>query len=201
MKLSIKIKEIDFYDVIRKAMPVLQEKTPKDGSAIAKIIAVVTQLPEAVIHTMLNAVPYEDKYEIVALLVRENQEKIQAALSQLLKKNEIDVSLDSMVIRDDLELSVVVSNLNYAALASKYLPLVRDGLIVQENPITAMLAALLKLPGMLLVGAISKIPQNKKDEAVAYLINKNSSAIIGKIEDLLQKQDIHIKFENLKVET
>ena len=117
MKLSIKIKEIDFYDVIRKAMPVLQEKTPKDGSAIAKIIAVVTQLPEAVIHTMLNAVPYEDKYEIVALLVRENQEKIQAALSQLLKKNEIDVSLDSMVIRDDLELSVVVSNLNYAALA------------------------------------------------------------------------------------
>ena len=201
MNLSIQIKEIDFFDVIRKAKPVLQEKAPNDGSATAKIIDVVTKLPEDVIHTMLNAVPYQDKCEIVALLLRENKEKIQAALSQQLKKYEIYVSLDSLVIRDNLELSVAVSNLDYAALASKYLPLVRDGLIVQENPITAMLAALLKLPGMLLVGAISKIPQTKKDEAVAYLINKNSGAIIEKIEGLLQKQDIHIKFENLKVET
>ena len=200
MKLSIQIKEIDFFDVIRKTMPVLQEKTPNDGSATAKIIAVVTQLPEDVIHTMLNAVPYEDKCEIVVLLVRENQEKIRTALSQLLTQNEIDASLDSLSISDELELSIAVSNLNYAALASKYLPLVRDGLVIQENPITAMLAALLKLPSMLLYGAISKIPQDKKDEAVAYLLNKNSDTIIEKIEDILLKQDIHIKLENLKVE-
>lgn len=57
MKLSIHIKEIDFCDLVRKAMRVLQEKVPNDGSATAKIIAVVTQFPEDVIYTMLNAVP------------------------------------------------------------------------------------------------------------------------------------------------
>ena len=200
MKLSIQIKEIDFCDVILKAMPILQEKAPNDGSAVSKIIAVVTQLPEEVIRTMLNAVHYEDKCEIVAMLAREHQEKIQAALSQLLKQNEIDISLDSLSISNELELGIAVSNLNYAALASKYLPLVRDGLVVQENPTVAMLAALLKLPSMLLYGAISKIPQDKKDEAVAYLINKKSDIIIPKIEDYLLKQGLHIKFNNLNVE-
>ena len=79
---KIQIKEIDFSDVIMKAIPVLREKAPNDGSAISKIISVVTQLPSKVICTMLDAVSQDDKYEIVALLVRDNQEKLKKMLSQ-----------------------------------------------------------------------------------------------------------------------
>ena len=200
MKLRIQIKEIDFCDVILKAMPVLQEKAPHNGSAISKIISVVTQLPHEVIRTMLEAVSQEDKCEIVALLVRENKEKLCQALSQLLKKNEIDVSLDEVSLSNDLALNIEVSNLNYAALAVKYLPLVRDGLIIGENPAMEMLHAVLKLPGMLLYGALAKIPQNKKDEAVAYLINKNKDKIIAKLEEKMANQDIHIRLGDLNVE-
>ena len=200
MKLRIQIKEIDFCDVISKAMPVLQEKAANDGSVISKIISVVTQLPHEVIQTMLEAVSQEDKCEIVALLVGENKEKLRQALSQLLKKNEIDVSLDEVNLSNDLVLAVGISNLNYAALAAKYLPFVRDGLIIGENPAMEMLHAVLKLPGMLLYGALAKIPQDKKDEAVAYLVNKNKDKIIAKIEDMLVKQDIHIRLADLKVE-
>ena len=145
MKVTIQIKEIDFCDVILKTMPVLQEKASNDGSAISMIISVVTKLPHEVIRTMLEAVSHEDKCEIVALLVRENNDKLHQALSQMLKQNEIDVSLDEVSLSSDLALSVAVSNLNYAALAAKYLPLVRDSLIVQENPVAAMLAALLAM--------------------------------------------------------
>lgn len=200
MKLRIQIKEIDFCDVILKTIPVLQEKAPNDGSAISKIISVVTQLPHEVIHTMLEAVSQEDKCEIVALLVRENKEKLHQALSQLLKKNEIDVSLDEVSLSNDLALNIEVSNLNYAALAAKFLPLVRDGLIIGENPAVEMLHAVLKLPGMLLYGALAKIPQNKKDEAVAYLINKNKDRIIAKLEEMMANQDIHIRLGDLNVE-
>lgn len=200
MKLRIQIKEIDFCDVILKAMPVLQEKAPNDGSAISKIISVVTQLPHEVIRSMLEAVSQEDKCEIVALLVRDNKEKLHQALSQLLKKNEIDVSLDEVSLSNDLTLNIGVSNLNYAALTAKYLPLVRDGIIIGENPAMEMLHAVLKLPGMLLYGALAKIPQNKKDEAVAYLINKNKDRIIAKLEDMIANQDIHIRLDDLKVE-
>lgn len=200
MKLRTQIKEIDFCDVVLKAMPVLQEKVPNDGSAISKIITVVTQLPHEVIRTMLDAVSQEDKCEIVALLVRENKEKLRQALSQLLKQNEIDVSLDEIDISNDMVIGVGISNLDYAALAAKYLPFVRDGLIIGENPATEILHAMLKLPGMLLYGALAKIPQNKKDETVAYLINKNKDRIIAKLEDMLANQDIHIRLDDLKVE-
>ena len=200
MEIKIQIKEINFGDVIMKAMPLLQEKAPKDDSAISKIIATVTRLPSDVICTMLNAVSQEDKCEIVALLVRDNKEKIMNLLSQLLKQNDIDVSLDGMSVNEKLELRVTVSNLNYATLAAKYLPLVRNGLIIDENPALAMLTALLKLPGILLYGALEKIPQDKKDEAVAYLVNKNKDRIIAKIEDVLIKQDMHIRLDDLRVE-
>lgn len=200
MKLRIQIKEIDFCDVILKAMPVLQEKASNDGSAISKIVSVVTQLPHEVIRTMVEAVSQEDKCEIVALLVCDNKEKLHQALSQLLKKNEIDVSLDEVSLSNDLALNIEVSNLNYAALAAKYLPLIRDGLIIGENPAMEMLHAVLKLPGMLLYGALARIPQNKKDEAVAYLINKNKDRIIAKLEEMMVNQDIHIRLGDLNVE-
>ena len=200
MKLKIQIKEIDFADVILKAMPVLREKVPNDGSAISKIISVVTQLPSEVICTMLDAVSQDDKYEIVVLLVRENKDKIRQSLSQLLKQYDIDVSLDDITLSDEMELSIAVSNLNYATLAAKYLPMVRNSFIMDENPATAILTALLKLPGMLLYGALAKIPQDKKDETVAYLVNKNKDKIIAKIEDMLVKQNIHIRLADLKVE-
>ena len=200
MKIKIQIKEINFADVILKAMPVLRAKAPNDGSAISKIVSVVTQLPSEVICTMLDAVSQNDKYEIVALLIRDNQEKLKKMLSQLLAQNDIDVSLDDMTLSDEMELSIAVSNLNYATLAAKYLPMVRNSFIMDENPATAILTALLKLPGMLLYGALAKIPQDKKDETVAYLVNKNKDKIIAKIEDMLVKQNIHIRLADLKVE-
>ena len=200
MKINVQIKEINFYDVILKAIPVLREKAPDDGSAVSKIISVLTDLPDEVIGIMLNAVSQEDKYEIVALLVRDNKEMLMQMLSQMLKDNDIDASLDELCLSNQMELSIAVSNLNYAALVAKYLPLVQDSLITDENPAMAIFAALLKLPGMLLYGALAKIPQNMKDEAVAYLVNKNKDKIIAKIEDMLVKQDIHIRLADLKVE-
>lgn len=200
MKVTIQIDEIDFCDAILKAIPVLQEKAPNDGSAISKIISVVTRLPHEVIRTMLESVSQEDKCEIIALLVGENKEKLHLALSRLLKKNEIVVSLDEVSLSNDLALNIEVSNLNYAALAAKYLPIVRDGLITGENPAMEMLHAVLKFPGMLLYGALAKIPQNKKDEAVAYLINKNKDRIIAKLEEMMVNQDIHIRLGDLNVE-
>ena len=200
MKLRTRIKEIDFCDVVLKAMPVLQEKTPNDGSAISKIITIVTQLPHETIRTMLESVSQEDKCEIVALLLRENKDKLYYAISWLLKQNDIDVSLDEVSLSNDLVLNIEISNLNYAALAAKYLPLTRGDLIVGENPAMEMLSAVLKLPGMLLYGALAKIPQNKKDEAIAYLINKKKDRIITKLEDMLANQDIHIRLDDLKVE-
>lgn len=196
MIIQIRVKEISFSDVILKAMPVLREKAPKNGSAISKIVSVVTQLPAEVICTMLDAVPQEDQSEIVFLLVRDNQEKLTQTLSLLLRQNDIDVSLDALNLSEKLELSVSTSGLNYAALAAKFLPLIRNSIGLEESPV---ITALLKLPGKLLIGALDKIPQDKKDEAIAYLINKNQDIIILKIEDMLRKQDIHIQLADLRV--
>ena len=200
MKVYIQVKEIDFYDVIMKAMPVLQEKAPDDGSAIAKIISVLTDLPADVIGIMLNAVSQSDKQEIAALLVRDYNEKVKQMTARMLEQNGIDVMLNEIDLSDKMELDITVSDLNYAALAEKYLPMVRNSFITGENPAMEMFAALLKLPGMLLYAALAKIPQNKKDEAIAYLINKNKDKIIAKLEDLFDKQNIHIRLADLNVE-
>lgn len=182
-------------------MPILREKAQSDCCAISKIISVVTKLPSEVIRTMMNSVSYEDKCEIVALLVRDHNDKIREGLSQLLKQNGINAALGEVSISSVLELSVTLSNLNYAALITRYRSMIQDGLLTQENPITEMLATPLRLPNVLLYGALAKIPQNRKDEAVAYLINKNSNRIIEGIESAVRSQNIHIRFGKFEVET
>lgn len=199
MEVKVQIKEIEFFDVIMRAMPFLQAKAPDDGSAVSKIIYVVTQLPPDVICTTLNAVSRDDQYEIVSLLVRDNKEKLIKVLSQVLKQNGIDASLRELNLSDKMELRIKVNDLDYAALAVRYLPLVRNGFIMGENPALDVIMLLPKLTGVLLISALAKIPLKKKDEAVAYLVNKNKDKIIAKIEEVLVKQGIHACLGDLTI--
>lgn len=200
MKLKIQIQEIDFGDVILKAMSASREKMPINGRANSKIISVVTQLPSEVIRTVLDAVPQKDKCEIAALLVQENAFGIRAALSRQLERFGVEASVDEVSLSNEMEVSVAVSNLNYEALAETYLPFIREGIVLHENPSLAILETLLKLPGKLLYSALAKIPQNKKDEAVVYLINRYQATIISKLEAVLASQDIRITLGELHVE-
>lgn len=198
MRVNVRIKEIDYCDVILKAMPALKSKAPDDGSAMAKIISVVTQLPDDVIRTMVDAISQEDKNEIVVCLVRENREKLKQVLSQILKQNGIELSLRELSISNKMELGIGIINLNYGALAERYLPMVHR-YNVTDVYTTTMLASLAALSGMLLRKAVDKIPQQKKDKIVADLVNKNSKAIMTKIEKIALKQGIRIQLSALNV--
>lgn len=197
MMVQVRILEIDFCDVIMKAMPVLQNNVCSDGSAFSKILLVASRLPREVIGTMLEAIPVEDQREIVSLLVEENREQLRCTVLQLLKQNGIDVSVDEICLSKQLQLCVTVCDVNYTALAIKYLPMIRQGVIFREHPV---LATLLKLPDGMLRGAISKIPQDQKDKIIAAMINKNTDTLITKIEEIIACNDLHVRLGDLSVQ-
>lgn len=197
MRVQVQIEEIDFSDVIVKFVSIISKKVNNDGSASAKICSVAAQLPHEGIRKLLEAVSEEDQHEIAALLVRDHEDQLHQAILQMLGKNEIDVSLDAISLSNQLELSVAVSNVNYGTLAVKYLPVVRDSMSIREHP---LIGTLVKLPDRFLLSALSKIPQDKKDEAIASLINKNKMTIMRKIEELLANQCVHIRLSDLVVE-
>lgn len=78
MKLTIKIREINYGDVAVKALPLLGSAAQNYGSAVEKTIAAVSMLPEELIHSIFDAIPTEQKNDLVSAFVMEYGEKFSA---------------------------------------------------------------------------------------------------------------------------
>lgn len=200
MKLKIRIKEIDFCDILMKALPVLGKNAPNNGKAISRILSVVSQLPAEAVRPLVDALPRNELYQIASLLVRENKYKIMNALSQLLKQKGFDLKVSDISLSSQLELSITIQNLSFATLAAKYLPLYTSTHIIHENPFMDVLSFYVSIPTKLLCAMLSKISPAKIDETIVNLINKNKGGIMKKIESMMAKQGIRIRLEDLVLE-
>lgn len=198
MKLTIKIQQIDLCECLLQAMPILREKVPQDGTAVSRILRVVTQLPDHVIRTMLEAVPESELQEILVLLIRENQEKIRQKLENLLKENQVEVSLEELTLSDGMELRMRINDLDYARLLQ--MPAVQNAVRNHAAQGNVLLTSLLAAPEFLLRGMLDRIPQETKDQIALSLLNKYSDALTAKLEHLIQKRGIQIQLSDLRAE-
>lgn len=199
MNITLKIKDISYGDAAVRLMPVLRDNIPISDDAVGKMIQSVMTIPEDIIRCTVDAIPMEKKNEIISLLVAENREKIIAAAEQFLRQHAIELAVTDVQLTKQLELNISVEKINYMSLWDKFFPILTQMNIVQEKPASVILLGLLKLPSFLLRTTIAGMPQEKKDDVVIYLVNRNHERILEKLMDMAAKTSVELHLENLTV--
>jgi len=69
MKLCAKIRELNYGDVTVKVMPLLGNAAQNHTGTVGKTVAAISLLPEELIHNVFDAIPTEQKNEVVTAYV------------------------------------------------------------------------------------------------------------------------------------
>jgi hypothetical protein len=88
-----------------------------------------------------------------------------------------------------LRLELELNELDYSALADVLLPLMAEELKRQGNPMAALLSASPEMAKKLL----SHLSQSQMDSIAAQAINRNSSTMARRAEELAREQGVHAR--------
>lgn len=100
MEIKIKIDNIDYADLAVALMPLIRGKLQEKPGAVAKILASLTTLPEGLIRKTLGALPQENKDEMAAMLINENQEKLIAMIQDYAKENGVALKISDLHVEE-----------------------------------------------------------------------------------------------------
>lgn len=190
MEIIVKIKEISCSEGAYHKLSALGKQT-----AASKAEQLLALLPQELASKLLEMLAQENKGEQLAQLIREQEKEILQKLAAFLEKNGITPCIESVSMDETMQITVKIGKIDYGAMTAMFLPLLRKVELSDNHPAVAMLAVLLKLPGGMIRGAVDKLPQKKKDEAMVYFINKYGAKMTGKIESLAKKAGLHIRLD------
>lgn len=200
MDIRFKIGQIDYGTIAAKALPILGRKAETMEGAVGKLLSAITHLPAALIYELFDAIPEDEKNEIVALLVEENQERIVGIANGQLHEKDIGISVESLSVTSDLQIRLTVGSIDYSGLIIKVLPLVRDKLTGATGPAAPLLSRLSGATPSQIKGILAFLPQSTKDIAAVYLLNQNRERIISMISGTARKHGIGFAVLDLSVE-
>lgn len=200
MELQIKISRINYGEVAVKALPLLRAKIRDDGSAVAKILLAITQLPPEMICGIFDAMPQEQKDEIVALLAAENKEKLLKLAMAVAEKNGIRITVEDVTVSKELQIGVFVRQIDYAGLVVRFLPLVKDKLKALEGSEMKILTKLADASSELACEFLKLIPREYQDKIAVFLLNQCREQILEMIVGTFQKNGIEIEIEDFVAE-
>ena len=179
MRLSIKLDEINYGDVAVKAMPFLRKAAQTQNNAVGKTIAAISQLPDNLIYNIFDAIPMEQNNEIVAAFAMENKEKFLAAVNKMSRDYKIGVMLSNYTMNQELELSAIVSEIDYQTIAERFLPEIREKLLSMGGMVSFLKPVIEKASAEQICGLLDKILGKTKEALIASLINKNQQKLIS----------------------
>ncbi len=99
-----------------------------------------------------------------------------------------------------MKFTLEIGQIDYAAVAEKLLPLVRDKLQTMDGPMAKMLSGIASLPAPVVRGTINALPESTKNQMVSYLINHNKDKIISAAQSSAEKQGIDLTIDGITVE-
>lgn len=197
MKITMNIQDIHYGDVAVQAFPLLAEKLPAEDTAMNKLLRAIAHLPEDVVYSLFDAIPQQEKNEIVSLLVQENKEKLLAYATQFLQEQRISLTMQNLAVTSNLAVELDVLDIDYGSLVQKLLPLIQDKLTENHDNMANILE---KIP----VGSpniiLGFLPQKAKDDIAAYLINKGQDQILRFAMQAAANRNIRLELADLVVE-
>lgn len=99
-----------------------------------------------------------------------------------------------------MKIILEVEQIDYAGIAAKALPLVRDKLKGMEGTMAKMLGGIASMPEPVVRATINAMPQDTKDQMVTYLINHNKDKIISAAQSFAEKQGFELNISRVSVE-
>lgn len=99
-----------------------------------------------------------------------------------------------------MEIKLKVNRINYGTLAEKVLPMLSDKLAKEEGAIPKLLSKLAALSPGMAKGVLNALPEETKNEAVVYLLNKNKQQILDGFVRYMREQGIDVELGDLSIE-
>lgn len=200
MKLTVKVSEINYSDVAVRLLPMLHQATEGRETTKNKLIAAVSQLPEAALRAVFDAIPEETKRDLLASGVAEYQEKLLNALNHLLEANRIGLHLAELMVNQALEVSAVVDRLDEVSLAELLLPMLKEKLLSMGGMVKLMHPLIRSATAEQMVGLLDRILGEKKEAFLVNLINQHSQTLGMLAENAAQNERVHLKLAAIVLE-
>lgn len=98
-----------------------------------------------------------------------------------------------------VEISLKINEINYDSIIEKAIPLLKEKAQTDNSAILKMVSGILNMPGDIPKKMLNALPQETKNELVAYLINNNKNKVIGWLQDTLVNKGFEIEIDDLTV--
>lgn len=99
-----------------------------------------------------------------------------------------------------MKIILEAGEIDYAGILIKFMPMIRDKLKDLDGAMPKMIGGLAALPAPVVRGAVNALPQDTKDQMVAYLINHYGEKILSAAQGFAEKQGISIAFNSITAE-
>lgn len=97
-----------------------------------------------------------------------------------------------------MEITAKIGNVDYDNIIKNALPILREK---NDSKIVSIISGIINMPGELPLKMISAIPQETKNELVAYIINYKKDSIIKIITESLEKKGFPVEISDMKIIT
>lgn len=200
MKLTININEINYGDVAVKVMPVLAQSAGSLHGAVGKTVTAIANLPENLIRDIFDAIPDNEKNEIIAAYAMEYKDRILTMLNNLSMHYNLGLKLAECLIDQDMNIVAEVSEIEYTAIVDRFLPAIRDKLLGMGGLVAVFRPMIQNASAEQIVGLLSRFVGDNKEVFLASLINQNQQYLIPAIEDAARKQNIRVRINSINLE-
>ena len=99
-----------------------------------------------------------------------------------------------------MKIALEITDMDYSALVEYLLPIVRDRYKQNEDLGSKVLSTIASVPPSMVGKMVQMLPQDKKDEIAAALLDKNKDRLIQMIESYSKEKGISFRITQFEVE-
>lgn len=200
MKLTIKLDEINYGDVAVKVVPLTAKLKKVDSVAVGMLMDSIAFLPEKLIRDIFEAIPDEEKNEIIAEFAMENKARILSRMNVLSDQYKLGLKLVDCSFDRNLNITAEVSEIDYVSIVDRFLPAIRTKLLSLGGLVAMFRPMIQNASAEQLLGLLDRFVGDNKEAFLASLINQNQQTLISAIEDAAQKQNIRLRINSIALE-
>lgn len=96
MEIVVKVKDINYADVIEKFLPVVKEKLKNEDGVAARSMYAIACLPTGLMRKAVEALPQDTKDEFVVYLLNKNHDKILEEAEKFMAAQGISMEVEDI---------------------------------------------------------------------------------------------------------
>ena len=96
MEIRVKIKDINYSELIEKFLPLVKERLRNEEGAAAKALYAIACLPTGMMRAAIDRLPQDTKDEFVVYLLNKNHDKILDKASEFIASQGVSMTVEDV---------------------------------------------------------------------------------------------------------